>query len=351
MQKIRKILKFLFLTWVIIGIYFLLQIPTTADWGDFDSYDSSSSYDDWGSSSSDSWSSSSSDWGSSWDDDDYGSSSSSGGSVIFFGGGGGAVGKFYAILFGICLFVLVINYINRKNNERFYGRNTHTRGFRDMMRGPRNTGISPEIIQRRIKNRETLFGVSDVNIEDSIQAEDPLFNKAEFLAWAGDMFVKLQYAWSDRNLEEIRHFVTPELYEQTNNQVQRYIINKQINKLERVSVNLSRLYSYDKQGDREILRIVLESKMNDYIINETTGAVVKGDPNEEHVNPYILTFIRKAGVKTEAGEIKPVTMNCPNCGGATTILSSGKCPYCGSIITTRDNKWTLSSMKRYNPNA
>ena len=178
-----------------------------------------------------------------------------------------------------------------------------------------------------------------------------MFNKAEFLAWAGDMFVKLQYAWSDRNLESIRHFVTPELFEQTNNQIQRYITNKQINKLERVSVNLSRLYSFDHQGDRDILRIVLESKMIDYIVDENTGDSIRGNKAENIVNPYILTFVRKTGVKTPEGGIKPVTMNCPNCGGATTILSSGKCPYCGSIITTRDNNWTLSELKRYNPNA
>ena len=65
----------------------ILEIPTIADWGDYDSYDSSSSYDDWGSSSSD-WGSSSSDWGSSsssWDDDYYYSGSSSGS----YGSGGG----------------------------------------------------------------------------------------------------------------------------------------------------------------------------------------------------------------------------------------------------------------------
>ena len=56
-------------------------------------------------------------------------------------------------------------------------------------------------------------------------------------------------------------------------------------------------------------------------------------------------------VKTPEGGIKAETMNCPNCGGATTILSSGKCPYCGSIITTRSNNWALAEMKRYNPNA
>ena len=332
--------KFLISLIVIIFIEnIIIGIPTIADWGDYDMYDGSSSYDDWGDSSSssswsdDDWSSSSS--SSDWDDDYYGSSSrsrsssssSSDSPIVIFG----SIGFFILI-------IILYKYSKKHSND--------SSNYNNMM----NNRRADDILAQRANNRNEIFGTSDKEIEDKIQSEDPLFNKAEFLAWASDMFVKLQYAWSDRNLENIRYFVTPELFEQTNNQVQRYITNKQINKLERVSVNISRLYSYDQQGDRDILRVVLESKMIDYIIDENTGNVLRGNPSANIVNPYILTFVRKTGVKTEEGQIKPVTMNCPNCGGATTILSSGKCPYCGSIITTRDNNWALSELKRYNPN-
>lgn len=345
MKKVKKFLiaiSILVVILIVLGIV-IWQLPTIADWGDYDSYDSSSSYDDWGSSSSD-WGSSSSSWD--WDDDySYRSSSS---------GDGIGIGYLLGSLFGknpVFGFVIIIVFLaicyyaykSKKNSGSFMQNNLRQQ---QMMRRP---GVDVE--ERRRRNREELFGVSDSSIESQIQSEDPMFNKAEFLAWASDMFVKLQYAWSDRNLENIRYFITPELFEQTNSQVQRYIANKQINKLERVSVNLARLYSFEHQGDRDVLRIVLESKMIDYIIDEQTGKTLRGDPSLNLVNPYILTFVRKAGVKTPEGGVKPVTMNCPNCGGATTILSSGKCPYCGSIITTRDNNWSLSEMKRYNPNA
>lgn len=346
MQKFKKFLIIISVL-MIIGII-IWEIPTIADWGDYESYDSSSSYDDWGSSSS-SWGSSSyDDWGSSssrWDDDDYyyrGSSSSSG-DLFWIGYLFGRHPGLATIIVFIIIAAAIYVYKNKNNNDDFL--RNHMRQ-QNMMHRP-----SIDIERNRQRNREVLFGVSDTPIENQIQSEDPMFNKAEFLAWASDMFIKLQYAWSDRNLENIRYFVTPELYEQTNNQVQRYISNKQINKLERVSVNLSRLYSFEHQGDRDILRIVLESKMIDYIVDESTGKTIRGNQATNVVNPYILTFVRKSGVKTPEGGVKPLTMNCPNCGGATTILSSGKCPYCGSIITTRDNNWTLSEMKRYNPNA
>ena len=90
--------------------------------------------------------------------------------------------------------------------------------------------------------------------------------------------------------------------------------------------------------------------MIDYIIDETTGKLLKGDKNLNKVNAYVLTFVRKEGVKTREDGKVTATMNCPNCGAATEILSSGKCPYCGSIITTTNHNWALSSLKRYNPN-
>ena len=329
MKKIKNFLMVLTII-LITGIVFY-EIPTIADWGDYESYDSSSSYDDWGSSSSD-WGSSSS----SWDDDSY-----SGSSSRYRSSSGSSSDAPPIVVFGTIGFFILVYLLIKYNEKKNNGFNSSTMSSRP----------TQDILARRERNRNELFGKDDKVIEDKIQIDDKMFNKAEFLSWVNDMFVKLQYAWSDRNLESVRYFLTPELFEQTNNQIQRYINDKRVNKLERVSVNISKLYSYEKQGDRDILKVILESKMIDYIVDENTGKIIRGNQTSNIVNPYILTFVRKTGVKTPEGGVKPVTMNCPNCGGATTILSSGKCPYCGSIITTRDNNWALSEMKRYNPNA
>ena len=60
---------------------------------------------------------------------------------------------------------------------------------------------------------------------------------------------------------------------------------------------------------------------------------------------YTLTFMRKAGLKTKAGTDKVNTTNCPNCGAPTDITSSGKCKYCGSVITTGEHDWVLSGLE------
>lgn len=183
-------------------------------------------------------------------------------------------------------------------------------------------------------------------IVSEIQAHDELFNKEEIIAWSKDLFVRLQQSWSKRDWSEIRVFETNALFEQHKNQLQGYIDNNTINVMDRICVNYANLYDYKISGDKELLTIKLNSRMQDYIIDATTKKVIKGNPNIEITNSYLLTFERKLGVKTKPGASAVNTTNCPNCGAPTQITSAGKCEYCGSIITTGAYNWCLSNLER-----
>ena len=190
------------------------------------------------------------------------------------------------------------------------------------------------------------MNIDEESIINKVKAEDELFNKDEFLSWARDLFIKLQYAWSDRDWSIIRCFETNELFEQHSTQLERYKKNGQINKIERVSVNWAKLYSYSVDGDKEVLSIALNSKMIDYIIDEKTEKILRGNNYENKISTYKLTFVRKKGIKTKPGETTVNTTNCPNCGAPTEITSAGKCSYCGSVITTGEYNWVLSGLEK-----
>ncbi len=303
-KVILSIIIGIFLTFAYIGSVY-------ADVGSFESYDSGSS-SDWGSSS---WSSS--DWSSSsWDDDDdysWSSSGSLGSSGVFFGFGD-------VIFLIVIIIIAVVMTVLRSSNRR-------NRRYPQYQYTPQPARPSSEEILRKI------------------HAVDELFNQEEFLAWSKDLFVKLQNQWMAREWEEIRHFETNELFEQHKNQIQGYIDKKQINMLERISVNYAKLYDFKQVGDKDILDIELNSSMIDYIIDEETKKVLMGDTITRRTRSYKLTFIRKTGIKTKPGEAKVNTTNCPNCGAPTQITSSGKCKYCGSVITTGEYNWVLSNLE------
>ena len=188
---------------------------------------------------------------------------------------------------------------------------------------------------------------SENQVVNSIKSVDQDFSREEFLSWARDVFVKLQYAWSDRDLDIIRCFETPQLFEHHREQIQNYINNKQINKLEKVSINWTKLFEFNQDGSRDVLTILLNSKMIDYIINENNGKIIKGSNTEFKTNTYKLTFVRTSGVKTKVGTTSVNVTNCPNCGAPVEITSAGKCSYCGSVITTGNFNWVLSNMELY----
>ncbi len=300
--------------------FFLMFYSTIscADVGSFDRYDSGGS----------SWSSSSSDWGSSdWDSDwDSGGSGSSG--DLFFLIGlllGNNVGRGF-------LLILIVYFIVRaiKNKKNYTG----------PIR-PRNIPYSAY--------RTPNTPVVDVNqshiCAERIKQIDPNFSEEKMLAWAKDLFVKLQNAWTARDWEPMRPFETQSLFEQHKSQVQGYINTNRINVMDRIAVNYALLYKFRQEGDRDILEIALKSTMKDYIINATTKELLEGSKTQDRTTVYKMTFERKTGILTQEGTAEIQTTNCPNCGAPTQITSAGKCEYCGSVITTGNNTWVLSGLE------
>lgn len=309
MQKIKKIVIFLVVL-LIIGI----QKPTFADVGSFESYDSGS---DWGGSS---YSSSSS-----WDDDDDWDYYSGRASSSYDGPGSGLLGGISALVFIGAIIYYCIK-VSKEYKERV--------GVRNQINRVQNTVVSEPVID-------------EAAIEVKIKEIDELFNKEEFNQKAKMLFVKMQNAWTNRKWEEIRPFETDELFEQHQSQIEGYIRNKQINVMDRICVLYSKLYRFEQKGDKDVLEIVLKSRMADYIINEDTDEIVRGDKNIERIKLYKLEFIRKTGVKTKPEGTGLETANCPNCGAPTNVRSSGECDYCGSIITNGDFGWVLNNLEPF----
>lgn len=270
-----------------------------ADVGNFESYDSDSSWDsDWGSSS----------WDSDWDSDNSSSTSSDSSE--------GGIGTLVMIIIIVVVVVAIA-------------------------KGNKNGGISTSNVNVGSQQPDS------ENVLKQIQDIDEFFNEDKFLSWAKNMFVKLQECWTKRDWETIRTFETEELFEQHSTQLKQYIEKKQINVMDRIAVNYAKLYSFTQDNDKDTLKILLNSSMIDYIMDEETKEVVMGDKTSRKTRTYVMTFIRKKGLKTEESSGETKTSNCPNCGAPTKVTSAGKCEYCGAIITKGDHDWVLSNLEPY----
>ncbi len=307
-NKIKKIITiFLILLTINSVTYF-----TNADVGSFDRYDSGGS--SWsGSSGGSSYSSSSGSYS-------YSGLSSSGYS-------GGDFGTIEIIILFIIVASIVITAMNKKNRRNdMYNRN---RKFFESV--------------NKINNRE--IECYDPNLIKKIKAVDPEFNEEKFLTFAKNLYVRLQNAWTERNWEPMRTYESVELFEQHRLQLQAYIDTNRINVVDRIAVNYAKLYDFKQEGGKDILSINLKATKKDYIIDATTKEVLEGNKIDDRVTVYRMVFERKTGILTETATEELETTNCPNCGAPTNITSSGKCEYCGSLITTDNHDWVLTRLE------
>lgn len=204
----------------------------------------------------------------------------------------------------------------------------------------------PGYINQQVQNQannDVIMNFTDV-VASQIRETDPDFSAEKFIGWAQEVFLKIQEAWTSRDWKLIRPFESETLFNQHQQQLNEYIRLNKINVIEKVGIKHCSLKSFTVDGDKEVLVVLLNAVMRDYVIDATSRQVLESDPNRDWYMKYELTFNRKTGVKTKAGLSNMSTTNCPNCGAPTEITSSGQCPYCGSVITTGEHDWVLANL-------
>ena len=180
-------------------------------------------------------------------------------------------------------------------------------------------------------------------ISQALIETDPLFSAGKFIAWGKEVFISLQLAWSTRDWSKIRPFEKEELFRLHEMQLNEFKALGRINLLESVFVSQTYLHKYVRDAEYEYLTLYMYAAMNDYVIDETTRQVVKGNPNTRYYGKYMLTFMRSVKVKTDPATSNMSTRACPHCGAPIQITSAGKCEYCDFIITNGEHDWVLSS--------
>ena len=173
---------------------------------------------------------------------------------------------------------------------------------------------------------------------------DPAFSEAVLTEKISNLYVKLQNAWTAKDLEPVRPYLSEDLYAKSERQVQTMKNNKQTNYIDRIAVLGVTLSGWYTDGTNDSMVARLNTRIDDYVVDDTTGNVIRGDKNKELFMEYEWTFVRKAGMTTPASDDLHET-NCPNCGAPINVAQNAKCPYCGTVITNTEHDWVLTQIK------
>ena len=183
-----------------------------------------------------------------------------------------------------------------------------------------------------------------VNDIASLKKRDPGFNESKFLGDVANLYIRTQDAWSAKDLLPVRSRFTEELYAKSERQLEGYKNRCQTNHVERVSVLNTRIIGCTNDAKNDIITVEILSRITDYVTDDKTGNVIRGDRNRELFMTYHWTFIRSFGKLTAEEKIVD-DKHCPNCGAPIDLNRSAVCEYCGSVCTSSDYDWVVSDIK------
>ncbi|MBO6061733.1 MAG: TIM44-like domain-containing protein, partial [Clostridia bacterium] len=272
--------KFRIAAIVLCLLFALVCTNALADFGGFSGDSDYSS--DWGSSGS-------SDWGSSWGDDD---SSSSG--WLFWGSSSDdyyeegsrdlscTAGDMMVFLIVIVVIILIIWAMRR------------------------NQPAQPVMTTVQRTDDSLLTPV------DQYTELDPNFSVSQMQTKLANLYVQLQDQWCALDLTPLRPYLTDELYNQSERQLEELIRAGRTPHIQRISVLGTNVRGYFVRDGMDHMIVELNTRITTYTTDEA-GNIVAGDPNKEKFMTYEWDLCRTSGLVTETEEFMH-SVNCPNCG-------------------------------------
>ncbi|QWR78681.1 Tim44 domain-containing protein [Candidatus Magnetomonas plexicatena] len=193
-------------------------------------------------------------------------------------GGGGGIGLFDIIL------LLIIGYIIYRviKSRR---RNVHDYETTYMVGNSYESSYEEPHSEKEIMDSVT--GLRD------IKQIDHNFDEYHFIEAVSSFFIKLQDAWSKRNLEPVKSMMMPEIYVTFNSDVEKMKANGEINKIENISLKQVIITEAWQEKGKDYITVEISANLIDYTTDES-GKLIDGD----NVNPdrftEFWTFVRNS---------------------------------------------------------
>jgi len=274
---------------------------------------------------------------------------SSGGGGGGGGGGDGLIGMLFVLIFSklplpvkLALIIIIIVVIARQSKRKKLGAaagSSPIDSVIDAMSG--GGGASKPFIS--VSTASAAVNISQ-QIAD-LKARDPAFSEQQFEDLASTAFFKVQEAWTKRDMNIAKAFISPTLFGRFESQLSGFKSEGKINKMDKLAVGSVELAEAVHDGAFDYVTAKIEASAADYIVDQKTGKVLSGSQEPQPFTEY-WTFLRSDSVKTKSGGDQIQSQHCPNCGAPLQVNAVGKCEYCGSELTSGAFSWVLSEISQ-----
>ena len=167
----------------------------------------------------------------------------------------------------------------------------------------------------------------------------PNFDRQKFLNEAFDIYKQVQIAWMNFDLDNVKDIITDEMYNMYESQLATLQVKGEKNIMENMNIKSSIITNITNQNDMVTITVVSQITQNDYIINEATGKVLRGNKNV----PMHMTYELKYRMSIDENA---KLETCPNCGAKLENMNGATtCEYCNSKVVADNTKWVLTEKK------
>ena len=162
----------------------------------------------------------------------------------------------------------------------------------------------------------------------------PDFNEKEFLQNGYDIFLKVEDAWMNFELDKVHNIITDEMFNMYESQLSSMEIKGEQNIMSGFNLRDCAISNCRDQNDTVEVTAKYIIEFYDYIIEKESGKVLRGSKTSKLRMYYDFTFV--------ASKSQKKIDTCPNCGAPVEVNSVGVCPYCNSKIIGENTEWVMS---------
>lgn len=255
----------------------------------------------------------------------YSSGSSYSNSGNYHSGGGSSSGSSVIIIIIIVIIIVVI--ANQKKRKGNTGETSDdTTGYSsDAPRVERAPDLSEKLQRLALK--------------------DSGFNRQVFEDKVATSFFEIQRAWSKRDMNPARSFISDTVFHRFSIQLEEYASKNWFNQMEELS--LDKVEMLDVQSDEryDIIDVWITATARDYTV-DAQGNLVSGS---RELTTWDEKWSLLRSLKTQT-VIKDglQSYKCPGCGSPVQLNASAECEYCHSTLTKYDFDWVLSEITQLN---
>ena len=162
----------------------------------------------------------------------------------------------------------------------------------------------------------------------------PGFDENKFLQDGYKIFLDVEDAWMNFELDKVHNVITDEMFNMYESQLSSMEIKGEQNIMNGFNLKDCAISNCVEQNDNVEVTTKYIIEFYDYIIEKETGKVLRGSKVNKLRMYYDFTFVMK---NTDEKIDK-----CPNCGAPVEVNASGMCPYCNSKIVGENTSWVMS---------